>query len=89
MTNDRLRMAAVAPAPGGEPLLTAAKPANRPTPEIVAQPMVCQQAAPGNVCTRELPGRCWIVRTTRTRDRYWEDQQTFAGAACQAHAQPG
>ena len=30
--------------------------------------MVCQQAAPGNVSTRELPGRCWIVRNhTYTR----------------------
>ena len=30
MTDDRLRMAAVAPAPGGEPLLTVAKPATGP-----------------------------------------------------------
>ncbi|MGA7130289.1 MAG: hypothetical protein WBZ19_28510 [Chthoniobacterales bacterium] len=30
MTDDRLRMAAVAPAPGGEPLLTIAKPATGP-----------------------------------------------------------
>jgi len=56
--------------------------------KIMALRDVVQQAAPGNVSSRELPGRCWIVRTKRTRDLLWRHQGPFAGAACK-HARSG
>jgi hypothetical protein len=83
MTDDRLRMAAVAPGPGGEPLLTAAKPAIRTTPEIVAQPTVCQQAAPGNVCTRDYLGGVGSFGPHVHAIGIGKISQTFAGAAWQ------
>jgi hypothetical protein len=70
--------------PGGGPLLTVARPIAWSRGRFLALSKVRQQAAPGNVSTRELAGRCSIVRTKRRHYRSWRHQETFAGAASQS-----